>query len=79
MYVKINIMKMNLKFSMRVSVVRSTNSMGKLLFGCIAFSISNGTVVSKEPYLFSFMVFCFNCQDKISAYIFRNMDLYTHA
>lgn len=72
-------MKMKLKFSMRISVAGSISSMGKLLLSCIAFSISNGTTVSKEPYLFSFLVYCFNCQDKLSADISRNMDLYTHA
>lgn len=40
-------MKMKLKFSMRISAVRSVNNMVKLLLSCIVHSISNGATISE--------------------------------
>lgn len=45
MYVKINIMKVKLKFSSRISVVRSVSGVGKWLLSCTASSISNGAKI----------------------------------
>jgi len=41
------VMKMKLKFSMRISAVRSVDNMDKLLLGCIDYSICNGATISE--------------------------------